>query len=133
MILPKGPHVGKMAAYVGRPLLLLFIWDVLIVLAYKLLHWDWLDAKSLPLALYGSAIGIIVGFRNNSAFARWWEGRILWGQIVNNSRSLVRQVMETMRPAGETAKNCGNWSRCSAVWSITRLHSYTPCGSSSGA
>ncbi len=85
-----------MLAYVGRPLLLLVLWDVLIVLAYKALHWEWVGSKYLPLALYGSAIGIIVGFRNNSAYARWWEARGLWGQIVNNSRSLARQVVTTM-------------------------------------
>lgn len=85
-----------MLLYVGRPLLLLVLWDVVIVLAYNLLHWQWVGAKNIPLALYGSAIGIIVGFRNNSAYGRWWEGRGLWGQIVNNSRSLARQAVSTM-------------------------------------
>jgi putative membrane protein len=97
MILPKGAHPGRMVAYVGRPLLFLFVWDVLIVLAYNALHWEWVGSKNIPLGLYGSVIGIIVGFRNNSAFARWWEARVLWGQIVNNSRSLGRQVCATMR------------------------------------
>jgi putative membrane protein len=87
-----------MVRYVGLPLLALVGWDVLIVLAFKVLHWEWVGSKHVPLALYGSAIGIIVGFRNNSAYARWWEARTLWGQIVNNSRSLARQVCATMRP-----------------------------------
>ena len=99
MIVPKGPQLWRMLAYVGWPLLLLVIWDVLIVLAYNLLHWNWIGSKNIPLALYGSAIGIIVGFRNNSAYGRWWEARQLWGQIVNNSRSLARQVCATMHPA----------------------------------
>ena len=85
-----------MVAYVGRPVLLLLLWDVLVVLAYKVLHWEWVGSKYVPLALYGSAIGIIVGFRNNSAYGRWWEARGLWGQIVNNSRSLARQAVTTM-------------------------------------
>ena len=67
------------------------------MIAYQVLHWEWIGSKNVPLALYGSAIGIIVGFRNNSAYARWWEARGLWGQIVNNSRSLARQVCSTMR------------------------------------
>lgn len=99
MIVPKGPQLWRMVAYVGRPLLLLVVWDVLIVLAYMLLHWDWVGSKNIPLALYGSAIGIIVGFRNNSAYGRWWEARQLWGQIVNNSRSLARQVCTIMHPS----------------------------------
>lgn len=96
MIVPKGPQLRRMLAYVGRPLLALVLWDVLIVLAYKVMHWEWVGSKYVPLALYGSAIGIIVGFRNNSAYGRWWEARGLWGQIVNNSRSLARQVVSTM-------------------------------------
>ncbi len=96
MIVPKGPQLSRMLAYVGWPLLALVLWDVLIVVAYKVLHWEWVGSKYIPLALYGSAIGIIVGFRNNSAYGRWWEARGLWGQIVNNSRSLARQVVTTM-------------------------------------
>lgn len=98
MIAPKGPRLGRMLLYVGRPLLLLVIWDLLVVVGYVVFKWEWLGSKSLPLALYGSAIGVIVGFRNNSAYARWWEARTLWGQIVNNSRSLARQLCTTLRP-----------------------------------
>ena len=103
MIVPRAPQMKRMVQYVGWPLLWLILWDVLIVLAYKVLHWGWVGSKSIPLALYGSAIGIIVGFRNNSAYSRWWEARTLWGSIVNNSRSLGRQVFTTLRcPAGAT-------------------------------
>jgi ion channel-forming bestrophin family protein len=97
MIAPKGRRLGRMLLYVGQPLLLLVLWDVAVVFAYLVLHWEWLGSKSLPLALYGSAIGVIVGFRNNSAYGRWWEARTLWGQIVNNSRSFGRQVCTTIR------------------------------------
>lgn len=98
MIVPKAPQLWRMVEYVGRPLLFLVAWDVAVVLAYQLMHWEWIGSKNVPLALYGSAIGIIVGFRNNSAYGRWWEARGLWGQIVNNSRSLARQVCSTMHP-----------------------------------
>ena len=99
MIVPKAPQLRRMLQYVGTPLLALILWDVLIVLAYKVLHWQWVGSRNIPLALYGSAIGIIVGFRNNSAYGRWWEARTLWGQIANNSRSLARQVCTTMHPS----------------------------------
>lgn len=98
MIVPKAANLPRMIQYVGLPLLGLVVWDVCIVVAYKVLHWEWVGSRNVPLALYGSAIGIIVGFRNNSAYARWWEARGLWGQIVNNSRSFGRQVFSTLRP-----------------------------------
>lgn len=104
MITPQGPHLGRMLRYVGLPLAALLTWDVAIVVAYKLLHWEWVGSRHIPLALYGGAIGVIVGFRNNSAYARWWEARTLWGHIVNNSRSFARQVtslLHAMRPKDE--------------------------------
>lgn len=100
MIVPESWHPWKMVKYVGLPLLALLAWDVAIVVAYKVLHWEWVGSRHIPLTLYGGAIGIIVGFRNNSAYARWWEARTLWGQIVNNSRSFARQVISTMQAAG---------------------------------
>ncbi|MCK5104088.1 MAG: hypothetical protein KAR17_14785, partial [Cyclobacteriaceae bacterium] len=36
---------------------------------------------------------LLLGFRTNSAYDRWWEARIIWGAIVNDSRSWVRQLM----------------------------------------
>jgi len=82
-----------MLAYVGVPLAGLFAYDVAIVIAYKGVGWQWVALPHIPLALFGSAIGIILSFRNVSAYDRWWEARKLWGSIVNNTRSWARQVM----------------------------------------
>ncbi len=97
MIVPKSPQIWRMVQYVGWPLLALVMYDCAIVFVYQVLGWKWIGSPALPLGLYGSAIGVVVGFRNNSAYGRWWEGRQLWGQIVNNSRSLARQVAVTLR------------------------------------
>ncbi|CAN5678719.1 bestrophin family ion channel [soil metagenome] len=97
MIVPKSPQIRRMLQYVGRPLLLLAGFDLFIVVAYKALHWEWVALPHIPLALYGSAIGIILAFRNNSAYSRWWEARTLWGAVVNNSRSWGRQVLTGLR------------------------------------
>jgi putative membrane protein len=102
VIVPRGPQLARMILYVGRPLLILVLYDVAVVAAYKIMHWEWVSLPHIPLALFGSAVGIIVGFRNQSAYGRWWEGRQLWGAIVNNSRSWARQVTTAMLPLGET-------------------------------
>jgi putative membrane protein len=102
MIVPRSRQITRMLHYVGTPLLLLVVYDVAVVAAYKLLRWEWVALPQIPLALYGSAIGIIVSFRNQSAYARWWEARTLWGAIVNNSRSLARQVITAMLPLNES-------------------------------
>lgn len=102
MIVPQGPKLGPMLHYVGRPLLMLLGYDLAVVVSYKLLHWNWVAMPHIPLALFGSAIGIIVAFRNQSSYARWWEARTLWGSIVNNSRSWGRQVTTVMSSTRES-------------------------------
>jgi putative membrane protein len=96
MIVPRGRKLMPMLKYVGLPLLLLVLYDLAVVAAYKVMHWDWVAMPHIPLTLFGSAIGIIVAFRNQSAYGRWWEARILWGSVVNNSRSWARQVTTGM-------------------------------------
>lgn len=44
--------------------------------------------SALPFSLIGVALGIFLGFRNNTSYDRFWEGRKLWGRMVNVSRSL---------------------------------------------
>ena len=102
MIVPRTRQLTMMLVYVGRPLLILVVYDLAVVAAYKVLHWDWVALPHIPLTLFGSAIGIIVAFRNQSAYARWWEARTLWGALVNNSRSWARQVTTVMMPLNDT-------------------------------
>src|SRR5271155_1198043 len=101
MIVPRGRQLSRMLAYVGLPLLLLLGYDLAVVAAYKVLHWEWVALPHIPLTLFGSAIGIIVAFRNQSSYARWWEARTLWGALVNNSRRWARQVTTVMMPLSE--------------------------------
>lgn len=78
---------------VARRLVLLFLFDLAIAVAYTFGGWKALALPGLPLSTMGSAIGIFLAFRTNSAYERWWEARILWGGLVNASRTLARQVL----------------------------------------
>lgn len=104
MIVPRtGQLLLRLPRYVGRPLLVLLSYDVVVVLAYKAGYLHWAPLHQVPLSLFGSAIGILLAFRNATSYARWWEARTLWGVIVNNSRSWGRQVTTAMHP-----RDCGN-------------------------
>lgn len=61
-----------------------------------------LRLPGLPLGVIGGAIGIFVSFRTNSAYDRWWEGRRLWGALVNNSRHWASQVLAYTAANGQT-------------------------------
>ena len=54
---------------------------------YEVLGWTWLIIPWLPIALIGTAVAFIVGFKNNMSYDRMWEGRRAWGAIVNASRT----------------------------------------------
>ncbi|MES2646199.1 MAG: bestrophin family protein [Bacteroidota bacterium] len=47
--------------------------------------------KNIPImhSLLGFAISMLLVFRTNTAYDRWWEGRKLWGSLVNASRNLA--------------------------------------------
>ncbi|HVH47299.1 MAG TPA: bestrophin family ion channel [Labilithrix sp.] len=51
-----------------------------------------------PFTLVGLPLGIFLGFRNNTAYDRFWEGRKLWGGLVNTSRTLARQILTLIEP-----------------------------------
>lgn len=59
-----------------------------------------LEIDMTPFSLTGLALGIFLGFRNNTSYDRFWEGRKLWGRVVNASRTLTRQILTLARPAG---------------------------------
>lgn len=44
------------------------------------------------LSILGIILGLLLVFRTNTAYDRWWEGRRLWGQLVNVSRGLSQQL-----------------------------------------
>jgi ion channel-forming bestrophin family protein len=54
---------------------------------YSELGWKWIALPWLPIALLGTAVAFVVGFKNNASYDRLWEARKVWGAIVNTSRS----------------------------------------------
>ncbi len=56
-------------------------------LLYDLVGWDFITIPWLPIALVGTAVAFLVGFKNNATYDRLWEARKIWGGIVNTSRT----------------------------------------------
>jgi putative membrane protein len=51
--------------------------------------------------LLGFALSLLLVFRTNTAYDRWWEGRKLWGSLVNNSRNLALKI-HSLIPESDT-------------------------------
>ena len=44
------------------------------------------------MGIFGVALSLFLGFRNNAAYDRWWEARKLWGAMIADLRTLGRDL-----------------------------------------
>lgn len=79
------------------PLILLIGFYSAAVAYLELEYWDLPEdsrVKNLSImhGMLGFVISLLLVFRTNTAYDRWWEGRKLWGALVNNSRNLALKL-----------------------------------------
>ena len=80
---------GSMVREITIPVLLCTAWAA-VVWAFSAYVDPRIGLTSTVHRLAGLALGLLLVFRTNSAYDRFWEGRTLWGQIINASRNLGR-------------------------------------------
>jgi ion channel-forming bestrophin family protein len=100
MIVRPRPNWFRMLLVVRGSVLPVILPQLLITLAFALLvtvlHgrvfvWK-VPLNFVPFSLIGLTLAIFLGFRNNTSYARFWEARMLWGEVLNDTRSLARQA-----------------------------------------
>ncbi len=69
-----------------------------------------LSTSAVPHSLIGVALGLLLVVRTNASYDRFWEGRKLWGGIVNATRNLVRSAA-TLFPRDEALEELRLWTR----------------------
>lgn len=57
----------------------------------EILHVEFTNTLNVH-SLVGFVLSLLLVFRTNSAYERWWEGRKIWGSFVNNSRNLALKI-----------------------------------------
>ncbi|MDR2236186.1 MAG: multidrug transporter [Chryseobacterium sp.] len=63
--------------------------------------WKFLSLPWQPIAIMGTAVAFIVGFKNNASYSRLWEARQIYGAIINDSRSfgyILRDALKEKDP-----------------------------------
>jgi len=102
---------GEVIYWTRRDIINLLLIAALPTLCYELLGWTWLKLPWLPIALLGTAVAFVVGFKNNASYDRLWEARKAWGGIVNASRSWGIMIKDYItnthvdKPLSETELN----------------------------
>ena len=54
-------------------------------------------------SLLGFVISLLLAYRTNTAYDRWWEGRKMWGGLVNSSRNLAIKLASFLKEENERA------------------------------
>ena len=78
--------IKEVLYWTRRDILGLLVIAAVPTICYKIFGWTWLALPWLPIALLGTAVAFVVGFKNNASYDRAWEARKAWGAIVNASR-----------------------------------------------
>ncbi|HYC85257.1 MAG TPA: bestrophin family ion channel [Chryseosolibacter sp.] len=92
MLLNKNIPVAYILKKIRLELVIVFIIGVVV---YFLTHLAERVIPPMPIqipAFLGTAISVILSFKLNQSYDRWWEARKIWGSIVNDSRNLVLQL-----------------------------------------
>ncbi|PZP49075.1 MAG: hypothetical protein DI598_08705 [Pseudopedobacter saltans] len=96
MLLRKNIPIGYLLKTIKWEILFISIYTIIIGTFFYLLKKDNHPLPEIPIAVpmvMGTVISLLLGFRSNQAYDRWWEARKIWGAIVNDSRTTVRQLL----------------------------------------
>lgn len=88
------------------------VWSAVVVL----LHSQY-PALAIPLSLHtlvGTALGLLLVFRTNASNDRYWEGRRLWGGIVNTCRNLAREAKVLLADEPALVRDMVRWTEAFA-------------------
>ena len=93
---------GSILNRIWRSLAVTTILAILVTISGGALMHHKITLTTIPFTLIGLPLAIFLGFRNSSAYDRYWEGRKLWGDIVLRSRNLARQCLSLISAAPMT-------------------------------
>ncbi len=128
MVVTSKPSWRRILRQVGTPLALIAAIGIVAAYINAIDHpFKAIAIPDLTISLLGAALGILLGFRTNSAYDRWWEARKLWGGLVNSSRSLSRQAISFIQAPSADRQDEAEATREAS--SIIRSRLCTACGS----
>lgn len=85
------------------------LYTLLCVLADDWSGGDLTNLKANAPALLGLVLGLLLVFRTNTAYDRWWEARKLWGSLINDSRNLAIKVTACVQADEQDKDQLGRW------------------------
>ncbi|GAB3837601.1 bestrophin family protein [Hymenobacter jeollabukensis] len=96
-------HLREILYWTRRDLLRCLLWAAPPTALYHFCGFTFLSLSWVPVALLGTAVSFLVGFKNNTSYSRLWEARQIYGGIINNSRAFAVMVRDFLRPTAPGA------------------------------
>lgn len=93
MYIKRNISLGIILRYAWKNLIFFTIYAAIIFSLYYFLDWKHIDIPFQPLSVIGIAVAFYIGFKNSQSYDRFWEGRKIWGGIVNYSRTWANNVL----------------------------------------
>lgn len=81
------------------------VWAAIPTVAWVHFGQKWMILPWQPVALVGTAVAFVTGFKNNAAYGRLWEARQIYGSIVNLSRTWAVQVLDLITSPAEVKRS----------------------------
>lgn len=72
-------------------------WSTFIFVLYYNPYFQFTGIPFQPISVVGIAVAFFIGFKNNQSYDRFWEGRKIWGGIVNYSRTWTNSVLTLIK------------------------------------
>ncbi|ALI98271.1 bestrophin family protein [Rufibacter tibetensis] len=93
MLLKKNIPIKYVFGKIKVEVLLVLLYALLVEVMYINIHFTRISIPIAVPTMLGTILSLLLAFRSNQAYDRWWEARTLWGAIVNDSRTLARQIL----------------------------------------
>jgi len=120
MLLKKNIPFRYIFSIIQFEALLIFLYATIVYLVKAYLYKNIFTVPLTIPSILGTVIGLLLGFRTNQSYDRWWEARTIWGGIVNDSRTLIRQLLTFIStealPAAEKRKFCRTFAYRQIAW-----------------
>lgn len=110
---------GSIAPKIILRVALVVFWSAVVVLIHK--HVRHIEIPPTVHTLVGLALGLLLVFRTNSSYERFWEGRKSWGRIINSSRNIARTASSLLKTQRATLELILLWTAAFPYASMNSL------------
>ncbi len=110
MLLQKNIPFKYVFGKIKYEIFFISLYAVFITIIYREYELTHINIPFAVPSILGTVISLLLGFRSNQAYDRWWEARHIWGAIVNDSRTFARQIV-SFTPGNYEDKNLEDFKK----------------------